>query len=1013
MKNPTLIGTAAACLMAAAFAAPAWSAPSDGMKSVSQLQPVWRTDVTGSRTEVVPLMKLVPGGSAAAVKLTGLSRVQAFDFGVRRDEVVSEATLDLSFTPSPALAPSGSQINFYLNGRLQRSVPISASMVGKPSQLTLKLSPKVIESVNQLTVEFIGHTPSVCENPADAAIWLDIAAESRLTLVKQRVRLANDLAAFPAPFVDTASNEPSVLPMVFTSAPTSMEKQAAAVLASIVGRMSDWRGADFPVFYNGTPAEGHFVVFATNERRPDFLHDLPKADGPMVTIADAPASLSGKMLVIQGRNDEDLLAAVRALGTDRPVMVGETFRVKKAEVPPVREAYDAPRWINTDAEIPFSKLMQYPGQLSARGHVMAPVQLPVKFAPDLFMVGDAELGMQIRYRYAKPMPEETAQLRTFVNGYLADSDTLAGRDGRGSRTVQLPAFYGAISVDDPMGATLTHSTSLGFSVSYERTIQGGSQDNCRSVSLIGHQMEIEPTSTLTVKGLFHHAELPNLKLFTRAGYPFTKYADLSQTAVFIPQDASRSERTTLRTTMGRMHARGAPLRRRVRRRPSQRRARQSCRPRFGDRFRCSRQRRGRDGLRRRRALHRRQPALVPQGLDDRHRSSGRPRCCRSAERALRGLRHFPLHALLDQEPLVMFKKMIISAALACAFCSASSAMAAWPVWDEFRNDALDNGRVVDKSDDRKVTTSEGQSYAMFFALVTNDQVTFDGLAAWTADNLSGGDLTKTLPAWLWGRGRGDKWGILDTNNATDSDMWIAWCVLEAGRLWKSEEYTKKGMAMLELLKKEVRTVDNLGSVVLPGRVGFEDNGTVKLNPSYYPLFLFKRFALEDAYWNEVYEGSLRMLLRSSPAGIAPDWALFDKGGRLVPPNGDDYEIGSYNAIRTYLWAGMMSPDDPNRAILMKHFSPMVEATRALNMPPEKIHTVNLTVNDTGPFGFGACLIPMLGNDRTAGLVRSVVDSERLSGESYYSSMLALYGRGWDEGRFAFDADGRLIFPKGR
>ena len=104
MKNPTLIGTAAACLMAAAFAAPAWSAPSDGMKSVSQLQPVWRTDVTGSRTEVVPLMKLVPGGSAAAVKLTGLSRVQAFDFGVRRDEVVSEATLDLSFTPSPALA---------------------------------------------------------------------------------------------------------------------------------------------------------------------------------------------------------------------------------------------------------------------------------------------------------------------------------------------------------------------------------------------------------------------------------------------------------------------------------------------------------------------------------------------------------------------------------------------------------------------------------------------------------------------------------------------------------------------------------------------------------------------------------------------------------------------------------------------------------------------------------------------------------------------------------------------
>lgn len=142
MKNPTLIGTAAACLMAAAFAAPAWSAPSDGMKSVSQLQPVWRTDVTGSRTEVVPLMKLVPGGSAAAVKLTGLSRVQAFDFGVRRDEVVSEATLDLSFTPSPALAPSGSQINFYLNGRLQRSVPISPRWWANPRSSRSSFRPR-------------------------------------------------------------------------------------------------------------------------------------------------------------------------------------------------------------------------------------------------------------------------------------------------------------------------------------------------------------------------------------------------------------------------------------------------------------------------------------------------------------------------------------------------------------------------------------------------------------------------------------------------------------------------------------------------------------------------------------------------------------------------------------------------------------------------------------------------------------------------------------------------------
>ena len=211
-------------------------------------------------------------------------------------------------------------------------------------------------------------------------------------------------------------------------------------------------------------------------------------------------------------------------------------------------------------------------------------------------------------------------------------------------------------------------------------------------------------------------------------------------------------------------------------------------------------------------------------------------------------------------------------------------MAAWPVWDEFRNDALDNGRVVDKSDDRKVTTSEGLSYAMFFALVTNDQVAFRPASpAWTADDLSGGDLTKTLAPPGSGAGDAATSGAFSTPTTPPTPTCGSPGASSRQVVSGSPRSTRRrAWRCSSSSKKEVRAVDDLGSVVLPGRVGFEDNGTVKLNPSYYPLFLFKRFALEDAYWNEVYEGSLRMLLRSSPAGIAPDWALFDKGGRLVP-----------------------------------------------------------------------------------------------------------------------------------
>src|SRR6202162_6512109 len=47
-----------------------------------------------------------------------------------------------------------------------------------------------------------------------------------------------------------------------------------------------------------------------------------------------------------------------------------------------------------------------------------------------------------------------------------------------------------------------------------------------------------------------------------------------------------------------------------------------------------------------------------------------------------------------------------------------------------------DGRVIDYSTPTQQTTSEGQSYAMFFALVANDRATFDRLLAWTRTNLA-------------------------------------------------------------------------------------------------------------------------------------------------------------------------------------------------------------------------------------------------------------------------------------
>ncbi|MCI5897306.1 MAG: cellulose synthase complex periplasmic endoglucanase BcsZ [Candidatus Aphodousia sp.] len=354
----------------------------------------------------------------------------------------------------------------------------------------------------------------------------------------------------------------------------------------------------------------------------------------------------------------------------------------------------------------------------------------------------------------------------------------------------------------------------------------------------------------------------------------------------------------------------------------------------------------------------------------------------------------------------MMKKIVMTMALAMNLFSGAYA---WELWDDFRAVSMEDGRVVDYSDKRVVTTSEGQSYAMFFALVAGDKQTFEELLNWTEDNLAGGDIGKNYPAWLWGK-EGDTWMVIDDNNAVDSDMWIAYCLLEAGRLWDTPEYIEKAHQMLGLLRTQVRDIENLGKVLLPGRFGFETDTEVKLNPSYYPLFLIKRFAAEDAYWNDVYEGSARMLIRSAPAGIVPDWVNFTKKGELVQNMSIDNTIGSYNAIRVYLWAAMLSPKDPVYRQLKARFEPMVRLTQALNMPPEKVDVYTLAVNQPAWDGFGACLMELVGPGKTRDMIRTVLKSTPIKKENYYRNVLALYGLGFDEKLFAFDENGFLYFP---
>lgn len=333
----------------------------------------------------------------------------------------------------------------------------------------------------------------------------------------------------------------------------------------------------------------------------------------------------------------------------------------------------------------------------------------------------------------------------------------------------------------------------------------------------------------------------------------------------------------------------------------------------------------------------------------------------------------------------------------------------WPAWQQFRqNYVSEQGRVIDTSSAQKITTSEGQSYALFFALVADDRATFDTLLQWTEDNLARGDLSARLPAWLWGENAKKQWGVLDANSASDSDLWIAYSLLEAGRLWQIHRYQSLGMLLLQrIAREETADLPGLGVMLLPGKKGFARENRWTLNPSYQPPQLLARLARYHGPWKAMRAVNQRLLLESSPKGFAPDWIdwVKDQGWQ---PTADKHNEGSYNAIRVYLWAGMMADDDADKAALLRRWQPMADATAQAGVPPEIIDTASGQTRGGGPVGFSAALLPFLQGNPAQAVQRQRVTQNPPGADAYYSAVLTLFGQGWDQQRFRFNTEGELL-----
>jgi endoglucanase len=341
----------------------------------------------------------------------------------------------------------------------------------------------------------------------------------------------------------------------------------------------------------------------------------------------------------------------------------------------------------------------------------------------------------------------------------------------------------------------------------------------------------------------------------------------------------------------------------------------------------------------------------------------------------------------------------------------------WPFWNAYAARFLDpEGRVVDHdADDR--TTSEAQSYALFFSLVANDRESFERVLKWTGDNMTKGGLTTQLPAWLWGRDKDGRWKQLDVNSASDSDLWIAYTLIQASRLWHEPSLQALGEALRDrAVKEEVLTVPGLGETLLPGGYGFHASPQVyRLNPSYLPLQILLGLTKDtpDSPLRQSAAGLPVILRGSSPAGYAMDWVNYDTTHGFDAKEG----VGSYDAIRVYLWAGIADEATPHRSDVLSCLQGMRAYLRDNPRAPVQVNPAGVVSGGKSGPGFAAAVIPFLdavnedkARESQLQLLKSQFDeASGLYGKParYYDQNLALFAMGWAEHRFRFDREGNL------
>ncbi|WP_248798984.1 cellulose biosynthesis cyclic di-GMP-binding regulatory protein BcsB [Pseudomonas sp. MWU13-2105] len=491
-------------------------------------------------------------GRLDTMNLQGVEAADSVSFNIRADEVVNSAQLLLRYSYSPALLADLSQINVLVNDEVAASLALPKDGAGKPQEQVVNIPAHLITEFNRLRLQFIGHYTMQCEDPQHSSLWAKINNSSELELNVSPIALKDDLSILPLPFFDRRDSLPLNLPFVFAKAPDHAALEGAGALSSWLGALAAYRGASFTGNVGQLPAKGNAIVLVESQDAVQLgALAIPAPKGPTVTLVTHPGDPHGKLLIVAGRDAAELKLAASAVALGSKALVGNSVVIERLDSLSPRKPYDAPNWLPSDRPVKLGELLD-PKLLSVSGYNPGSITVPLRLPPDMFNWREEGVRLDLKYRYTPQQESSNSALLVSLNNTFMKSMPLPSMKSLGGGESLLSLLQKDESlpreavVRIPLGSAGAQSQlQLRFMFDYIK------QGECRDIIIDNMRGLVDPDSTLDLSGYNHYIALPNLGVFNDSGFPFTRLADLSQSAVVLPDGSGPAEWGAYLTVLGR------------------------------------------------------------------------------------------------------------------------------------------------------------------------------------------------------------------------------------------------------------------------------------------------------------------------------------------------------------------------------------------------------------------------------------------------------------------------------